>query len=213
MADDEQAPEQLPPAGAEDPDLAQTVAMQPGNIINGKYRVEHLIATGGMGAVLKAHHEVLDQTVAIKLMRPEIAQLQEAGQRFLREARAAAKIDSDFVARVSDVDLLEDGTPFMVMEFLMGTDLSDLIDSGAEISVEQGVDYMMQALSGLDAAHALGLVHRDLKPSNLFLVSRADGSRRVKLLDFGISKVLDEAGSEALKAGAETATQAILGTP
>jgi serine/threonine protein kinase len=216
MVDDEDVPEQAAAEAADDSadaKLTRALAVEPGTVIAGKYRVERLIAAGGMGAVLKAHHQVLDQVVAIKLMRPELAQHKEAGQRFLREARAAAKVESDFVARVTDVDLLENGTPFMVMEYLTGTDLSDVIDSGATMPVEQAVDFALQALSGLDAAHALGLVHRDLKPSNLFLVSRTDGSRRVKLLDFGISKVMDEGGTEALKAGAETATQAVLGTP
>ncbi len=85
---------------SKDQDYAKTLPIQPGMVISGKYRVERLIAAGGMGAVLQAYHEVLDQQVAIKLMRPELANHAEAGQRFLREARAAARIDSDFVARV-----------------------------------------------------------------------------------------------------------------
>ncbi len=194
-----------------DQEYAKTLPIQPGMVISGKYRVEKLIAAGGMGAVLQAHHEVLDQRVALKLMRPELASNTEAAQRFLREARAAARIESDFVARVTDVDMWED-TPFMVLEFLNGGDLDHLIESDTIITVSDAVDYVMQALAGLSAAHALGVIHRDLKPANLFLVARSDGSRRVKILDFGISKIVGD-DSEGLKAGAATSTQAMLGTP
>ncbi|NUO54918.1 MAG: protein kinase [Polyangiaceae bacterium] len=184
-----------------------------GTLIAKKYRVERLLAAGGMGAVLKAHHEALDQAVAIKVMRPELADKSEAAQRFLREARAAAKISSDFVARVTDTGTLEDDTPFMVMEFLEGRDLDQLIEAEGRLPIMRAVDYSVQALAGLAAAHAMGIVHRDLKPSNLFLAQRPDGTSRVKLLDFGISKVVDAAGDRALKAGATTSAGAMLGTP
>lgn len=195
-----------------DGELTKTLPIRPGMTIVGKYRIERLIAAGGMGAVLQAHHEVLDQTVAIKLMRPELASHPEASQRFLREARAAAKIESDFVARVTDVDLWEN-TPFMVMQYLVGGDLSAVIDDeDTVLPVSDAVDYVMQALAGLQAAHTIGVIHRDLKPSNLFLVSRADKSTRLKILDFGISKVVGD-DTDGLRAGANTSTQAMLGTP
>jgi serine/threonine-protein kinase len=194
-----------------DPDYAETLPFQPGMTIAEKYRVERLVAAGGMGAVLLAHHEVLDRRVAIKLMRPELASHREAAQRFLREARAAARIESDFVARVTDVDVWDD-TPFMVMEYLEGGDLESLIEGDASLTVSDAVDIAIQALAGLHAAHAIGVIHRDLKPSNLFLVTRADGTRRVKILDFGISKVVGD-DSDGLKAGATTSSQAMLGTP
>ena len=192
-------------------EVADSLPLKPGMVVSGKYRIEEMIAAGGMGAVLLAHHEVLDQKVAIKLMRPKLAREKEAGQRFLREARAAARIESDFVARVTDVDMWED-TPFMVMEYLKGDDLDALIDSEETLTVSDAVDFVMQGLAGLHAAHNIGVIHRDLKPSNLFLVTRSDGRRRVKILDFGISKVLGD-DSEGLKAGATTSTEAMLGTP
>jgi serine/threonine-protein kinase len=197
---------------AEDEQLLEQLGVSPGTTISGKYLIEGIIASGGMGAVLRAHHEVLDKTVAVKVMRPELASEKEAAQRFLREARAAAKIGSDFVCRVTDVDLLDDSTPYMVMEYLQGTDLEHVVDGPDDVVVMDAVDWMMQALHGLEAAHAIGIVHRDLKPSNLFLVERADKTRRVKVLDFGISKVM-EGDSGGLKAGATTSTQAVLGTP
>jgi serine/threonine-protein kinase len=196
-------------------DLLASLPVEPGGVVAGKYRVEKLLAAGGMGAVIKARHEVLNKDVAIKLMRPETTGSVEAGQRFLREARATATLESDYIARVTDVDLLDDGTPFMVMEYLEGRDLSSVLDVHDRIEVRQAVDWTMQVLSGLAHAHAMGIVHRDLKPSNLFLVKRTDGTRRIKILDFGISKVMDEtrADSGGVKAGATTSTQALLGTP
>lgn len=196
---------------AEDKQLLEALGLDIGTTVAGKYRIEALIASGGMGAVLRAHHEVLDQTVAIKVMRPELASNREAAQRFLREARAAAKVASDYVCRVTDVDLFDDATPYMVMEHLHGEDLDSIVESPDEVAVTDAVDYIMQALAGLEAAHAIGVVHRDLKPSNLFLVTRADGTKRIKVLDFGISKVMGDGGE--LKAGATTSTEAILGTP
>ena len=183
-----------------------------GALIAGKYRVERVIATGGMGTVLEARHEVLEQDVAIKLMRPAIAEHAELAQRFLREARAAARVASDYVARVTDVATLDDGTPYMVMEYLRGEDLATVLERGEPEAICDAVDYVMQALSGIATAHKLGVVHRDLKPANLFLVELAEG-RRIKVLDFGISKVMDESEPDGLRAGTTTAANAVLGTP
>ncbi|MFO0552602.1 MAG: serine/threonine-protein kinase [Polyangiaceae bacterium] len=196
----------------DDSELSDSLPVREGMVIGGKFRVEKLLAAGGMGAVLRAHHEILDKPVAIKLIRPELATRRDIAQRFLREARAAAKITSDYVARVTDVDLLDEKTPFMVMEFLEGQDLNALMEKRGRLPIALAVDLTLQGLLGLEAAHAKGVVHRDLKPSNLFLEERSDGSRRVKLLDFGISKVLD-ADDTALKAGATTSAGQMLGTP
>lgn len=192
---------------------SETLAVKPGDLIAGKYRVERLLAAGGMGSVVKARHEVLHQDVAIKLMRRDLADSDMARKRFLREARAAAKIASDYVARVTDVDVLPDGTPLMVMEFLEGEELHDIMKRERRLPVTRAVDLMVQALFGLSAAHDLGVVHRDLKPSNLFVTKTSSGKRRVKLLDFGISKVLEAAASEGLRAGANTGIHSSLGTP
>jgi serine/threonine-protein kinase len=183
----------------------------PGALIGGKYRVLDFLAEGGMGAVVRARHEVLQQDVAIKLMKRELAEDGASAQRFLREARAAARIASDYVAKVTDVDLLEDGTPYMVMELLEGRDLAARLAVGDQLPIREAVDYTLQALAGVEAAHAIGVVHRDLKPSNLFLVTRSDGVR-VKVLDFGISKVLEEHAPASLKL-AQTTGQVVMGTP
>jgi serine/threonine-protein kinase len=179
-----------------------------GQVIARKYRVERVLGQGGMGIVLAAHHVHLDQRVAIKTLLPEVAIRTEAVARFAREARAAVKIQSEHVARVLDVSELDDGTPFMVIEYLEGTDLSDLFARARRMQPAEVIGYVLQACEALAEAHKLGIVHRDLKPANLFVTRRADGTDLVKVLDFGISKAPESAGSHAL-----TATASFLGSP
>ncbi len=161
-----------------------------GDVLAGKYRVERILGEGGMGVVVAAHHELLDQRVAVKLLYQDIAD-REAQSRLLLEARAAAKIQSDHVARVVDVDTGADGLPFIVMELLEGADLCAIADARGALPRWLVVDYVLQALEGLAHAHTRGIVHRDLKPSNLFLANRPDGTQIIKILDFGISKTPD----------------------
>jgi len=159
-----------------------------GDIVD-KYRVERLLGVGAMGVVAAARHTTLDQVVAIKfLIEHKFGTPDESIARFLGEARAAAKIESDYVCRVSDVGILTSGIPYMVMEYLEGNDLEDELANRGQLELGEAVDYVLQALDAIAAAHQLGVVHRDLKPANLFLARRPDGSRRVKVLDFGISK-------------------------
>jgi serine/threonine-protein kinase len=160
-----------------------------GEIVAGKYRVERVLGVGGMGVVVSARHTTLDQVVAIKfLIAHELDSHEVAIGRFLAEARAAALIESDYVCRVFDVGTLPTGVPFMVMEHLEGRDLDEEIAQRGQLDIVEAVDYVLQAADALAAAHALGIVHRDIKPANLFLALRPDGTRRVKVLDFGISK-------------------------
>jgi eukaryotic-like serine/threonine-protein kinase len=161
-----------------------------GAIIAGKYRVERILGRGGMGFVLQAFHEQLGESVAIKFMVPELATDPDAVARFLREARAAFRIRSEHVARVLDVGE-HGGSPFIVMELLSGRDLATEITERFVPSTE-AVTFMLQICEALAAAHALGIVHRDLKPSNLFLTRKSDGAPLIKVLDFGISKALDD---------------------
>ncbi len=191
------------------------IPTSPGTIIAGKYRVEAVIGEGGMGAIVRARHLALNRDVAIKLMRNEITGVHKASERFLREARATANIESDYVAHVSDIDVLPSGIPFIVMEFLDGVDLATHVATKRQRGVIESVDWMLQTLSGLAAAHELGIVHRDLKPTNLFLAKRADGSRRIKVLDFGVSKVLDDSdfSREGHNDGLTTTSNFVVGTP
>jgi len=196
------SPEPVPPPGV--------MPFPPGTVIaGGKYRVNRLLGEGGMGWVVVATHLQLEQRVALKFMRS--AKNPEAVARFLREARAAARIQSEHVARVSDVGTLENGSPYLVMEYLEGEDLSELIDAKGALPEFLAVDYAMQACEGLAEAHAAGIIHRDLKPANLFLARRTDGSVRVKLLDFGISKLSPAPGSQPEIN--MTSTQALMGSP
>jgi serine/threonine protein kinase len=183
---------------------------QPGQILAGKYRVERVLGEGGMGVVLAAHHLHLDKRVALKFLRPEVAANRELVARFSNEARSAGKIQSEHVAKVLDVGVLDDGSPYMVMEYLEGTDLSGLIRQRGSLPGPEAIEYVLQACEALAEAHVAGIVHRDLKPANLFLTRRADGSPSVKVLDFGISKAAlsnDPAGQ------ALTQTSAVLGSP
>ena len=174
----------------------------------GKYCVERVLGVGGMGVVVSARHTTLDQVVAIKfLVANRFDSREEAVGRFLAEARAAARIESDFVCRVFDVGTLPNGVPFMVMEHLEGRDLDEEIQQRGQLELVEAVDYVLQAADALAAAHQLGIVHRDIKPANLFLAVRPDGTRRVKVLDFGISKA---AGGEAPRV---TRDRSSLGTP
>ncbi|HEY8040410.1 MAG TPA: serine/threonine-protein kinase, partial [Polyangiaceae bacterium] len=181
---------------------------QPGSVLLGKYRIDKIIGVGGMGAVVAARHLQLDERVAIKFLLPAMLAHDEIVQRFLREAKAAIKIRSEHCVRVLDVGTLENGAPYMVMEYLDGQDLAHIVESGQLLPIADAVDWVLQAAEALAEAHAIGIVHRDLKPANLFLTRRADGTPSVKVLDFGISK---QASSSA-DAGV-TKTQAVLGSP
>src|SRR3954465_15876290 len=133
-----------------------------GQLLAGKYRVERVLGQGGMGVVVAAHHVVLDETVAIKFLLPEALGSAEAVARFEREARAAVKIKSEHVARVTDVGRLETGAPYMVMELLRGRDLGVLLREEGPLSLTDVADYLLQAGEAIAEAHGLGIVHRDL---------------------------------------------------
>jgi serine/threonine-protein kinase len=172
-----------------------------GQTLAGKYQVEKVLGKGGMGVVLGARHLKLDEPVAIKVLRSGMMEVDGMVSRFLREARAASKIKGEHVARVTDVDTLEDGTPYMVMELLEGIDFSDLRKEQGSFPIGEAVGYVLEACEAIAEAHALGIVHRDLKPSNLFRATRRDGKRVVKVLDFGISKVEHPGEQDTTKTG------------
>jgi len=161
-----------------------------GDVIADKYRVERLLGHGTRGYVVAARHDRLDHRVAIKVLTPERCDAEDAVARFLREARASVPFQSEHVARVLDVGTLDDGAPYMVMEFLEGRDLARELDERVTLSTSEAVDYVLQACEALAEAHALGIVHRHLKPANLFRTRRPDGTPLIKVLDFGISEAL-----------------------
>ena len=178
-----------------------------GDVVAGKYRVESLLGEGGMGVVLAARQVTLDRLVALKLLPAEAAKDEVLVGRFLREARAAARLQSDHVAKVIDVGTLPSGAPYMVMEHLQGADLGQVLASRGRLDVPTACDYVVQACHAVGEAHALGIVHRDLKPENLYLTTRLGGSAMVKVLDFGVSKVLTAV------AGGLTTTTTAVGSP
>jgi serine/threonine-protein kinase len=190
------------------------VGVRPGDVLVGKYRVERVLGSGGMGVVVAAHHLQLDEKVALKFLRPEALENAEHVARFDREARAAVKIKSEHVARVIDVGKLESGAPYIVMEYLEGGDLSAMLEKSGPLRFDQAVDFVLQACEAIAQAHALGIVHRDLKPSNLFCIQRPDGQLSIKVLDFGISKTTSTSasGSGSRDMGM-TRTTAIIGSP
>ncbi len=182
--------------------------VQPGDVLGGKFRVERVLGVGGMGVVCAATHLQLGQLVALKFMlRPGLAH-PESVARFEQEARAAVRLKSDHVARVTDVGKLEDGAPYMVMEYLEGMDLDAVLQKNGPLPIATAVDYLLQACEAIAEAHGLGIVHRDLKPKNLFLTTKLGGRAMVKVLDFGISKQMG--GPEDMSL---TSTTHVLGSP
>jgi serine/threonine protein kinase len=164
--------------------------IRPGDVIAGKFRVERVLGEGGMGYVVAARHLQLGQMVALKFMRDEIC-TPDYKSRFLREARNTVRLKSKHVSRVLDVGALDGGAPYMVMEYLEGTDLSDLLHKTGPVPVHDACEYILQACEAIAEAHGHGIIHRDLKPANLFLTRGQSGEPVVKVLDFGVSKVLD----------------------
>jgi serine/threonine protein kinase len=186
--------------------------VQEGDVLAGKYRVERVLGVGGMGVVVAAHHIRLDMKVALKFLLPAMLGDAEAVGRFAREARAAVRITNEHVARVTDVGTLDNGAPYIVMEYLEGEDLSQWLRQRGPLPIDLTVDFVLQACVAIADAHGLGIVHRDLKPANLFCcVRRSDGQSIIKVLDFGISKVssVDPSSPE----GSVTQTGALMGSP
>jgi serine/threonine protein kinase len=159
-----------------------------GTIISGRYRIERLLGEGGMGAVYQAEHTHMRKRLAVKVLHPEMSRLPEVVARFEREAMAAAHIDHPNVATATDFGKLEDGSFFLVLEFVEGKSLRESIARGP-LEVGRAMRILRQAAAALVRAHALGIVHRDLKPENVMLVDRDGEPDFVKVLDFGIAKV------------------------
>ena len=159
-----------------------------GDVVAGKYRIEGVIGFGGMGVVCGATHLELHTSLAVKFVRPERGVDERAVARFLTEARAAAQLASPHVCRVIDCGRLPTGTPYLVMERLVGADLHAVLARSGPLPIADAVRYALQACAALAEAHAKGIVHRDIKPENLFLTEGPSGPPYLKVLDFGISK-------------------------
>jgi serine/threonine-protein kinase len=179
-----------------------------GEVIAEKYRVERLLGEGAMGRVFQARHLLLGHSVALKLLRASVDN-DDLRTRFVREAKATMALRSDHIVRVFDLGVLPSNTPYMVLEYLEGTDLRSVLETRGALPVEEAVDYVLQVCEALSEAHLNGIVHRDLKPQNLFLTRRANGTPCLKLLDFGVSKFdAKPDGNDEL-----THSQVLLGSP
>jgi serine/threonine protein kinase len=211
------APEREPgrtggPPAASGAALATSAIPSFGTVLAGKYRLESLLGAGGMGVVVSATHLQLQELVAVKLLHPEMASRPSAVKRFLREARVAMKLRGEHVVRVLDVGMAQ-STAYLVMERLDGSDLGSVVRESGRLEVAPAADYVLQACEAIAEAHAAGVVHRDLKPANLFLTHRVDGSPCIKVLDFGVSKLIDSLPVNDLEATAPGSTRELKDDP
>jgi serine/threonine-protein kinase len=183
-----------------------------GTLVASRYRIVRELGRGGMGAVYLAEHINTGDHVALKVLIGTGAVDPETLERFKREARAPAKIKSEHVVRVLDADTAPElgYSPFLVMELLQGNDLQKIVRQRGRLGPDEVASHLEQAARALDKSHALGIVHRDLKPENIFLHQREDGTVMVKVLDFGISKILPQAAASAMPM---TQLGSVMGTP
>jgi serine/threonine-protein kinase len=185
------------------------MSLNPGDIIDNKYRIVRLLGEGGMGAVYEGENTRIHRRVAIKVLHSQVASSQDAVQRFEREAQAAGRIGSEHIVEVLDLGNLPEGDRYMVMEFLEGSSLSSRIAERGKLPAQMAASVIVQLLEGLRAAHDAGIIHRDLKPDNVYLLSSRGGKKDfVKILDFGISKFNTLGGEFSM-----TRTGAVMGTP
>lgn len=167
-----------------------------GALFAGRYRIVRLVAQGGMGAVYEVIHTETNRRRALKVMHPHIFESDDMRERFKREARVSAEVESEHIVDVSDAGIDESSrTPFLVMELLRGEELAKRVKRIGALPPSEVLTYLRQTAIALDKTHAAAIVHRDLKPDNLFLTHRDDGSPRIKILDFGVAKVMAEGAS------------------
>lgn len=177
-------------SGADTPPPDSELPVRPGDVLSGRYTIDRVLASGGMGVVCLGRHVELEQPVAIKFLKRELARNRVVVQRFLNEARAAASLRSEHVVRVMDVAQLESGRPYLVMEHLDGEDLGALVDREGALAPDRALGYVLDVCAALAEAHAAGIIHRDIKPENLILCTNA-GRDVVKVVDFGLAKRID----------------------
>jgi serine/threonine-protein kinase len=181
-----------------------------GAVLSGKYRVLKELGAGGMGTVYLAEHVEIGRRVAVKVLNSAFAGQSDAVNRFQREARAAAQIGHPNIVEILDMGRTDEGVPYMVMELLEGEDLLKLMGRTGRIPPGQAVDIVVQVLSAIGVAHAIGIIHRDLKPENVFLARRGARTDFVKVLDFGVAKFHDAISSTS---GRLTRDGTLVGTP
>ncbi len=180
-----------------------------GELLEGKYRIERVIGEGAWGEVLEGVNIRIQRRVAIKVLKAQYASNAQMVSRFEREALASTHIESPHVVQIFDAGVLQDGRPYMVMEFLTGTDLAQrIVEAGGALPVVESVGFCVQAARGLEAAHAASVFHRDMKPSNIVIAKTKTGREVAKIVDFGISKLLNAQDSQS-----NTVTGTLMGSP
>jgi serine/threonine protein kinase len=201
------------PAGPRPASPGASDRLAPGTQLSRKVRIDGLLGEGGMAIVYRGHHLLLDEPVAVKIMRRELVGMKDVVARFLREARAAAKVRSEHAVTVYDVDELDGVQPYMLMELLEGEDLAARTDRLGRIPMYDAVSYVLSACVAVRVAHDAGIVHRDIKPANLFLARTRSGAEIVKVLDFGISKHTAPSRVDGPPLTAITRVGSVLGSP
>ena len=191
--------------------LRSITELMPGLVLRDKYEILERLGAGGMGTVYKARHMAFGEMRAIKVIDSHLIHDDEFLARFRGEAVLARKLLHPNVVRVEDLDRTEDGRPFIVMEYVVGRSLRDVLRKEPGLAQARAVDIVAQACSALAAAHALGILHRDMKPENMMLVPQPDGGEVVKILDFGLAKVLE--GFQGAGQRVSTQTGMVVGTP
>ncbi len=178
-----------------------------GQVLLGKYKLTRMLGKGGMGEVWEGEHQLTGRLVAVKVLSESYAQNRKVTARFGREARAASSVQHDGIVEILDQDKTDEGTPFLVMEYLEGESVGQRIKRKKKLSEQEALAILLPMLDALDAAHQAGVIHRDLKPDNVFILPGVRGAERIKILDFGISQKADEIEQGLTQAGS------VLGTP
>jgi serine/threonine protein kinase len=182
--------------------------VESGDLIQSRYRLNKLLGSGASGSVWSAKNELIDRDVALKIMRPDVAEDAVALQRFFNEAKASGRVRSTSIVQIFDLGQAEDGSPFLVFELLEGEGLDARLSREGMLDPELGAELFVGAARALHLAHQQGIIHRDLKPANIFLHRETDGKLVAKILDFGISKVFESGNNFTL-----TRTGTVVGSP
>lgn len=193
--------------------LSVVVGAQSGRLLGGRYKLEQCIGSGGMGEIYRARRMHIGDTVAVKVLRPDVVENEKSRQRFYREARAAAMLHHPNAVVIHDFGEDDDGTAYIVMELLIGRSLRQLLVEEGSINSHRAYGIIRQASAALDAGHRNGIVHRDIKPDNIILLDSNDGADHVKILDFGIAKVLDKGIDTHSLEERLTNVGSVIGTP
>lgn len=192
---------QNPNLGESSRELVQSISALVGSMIGGKYQIIEYLGHGGMSTVYKARQQPIEKIVAIKLLLAHLSRDQESVQRFFREAKAAGQISHPNVVQVFDFGITADQQPYLVMDFVEGKNLEDILDERKKLSYQEAIPIFIEVCSGLAAAHERGIVHRDIKPSNIVIEHLDGGGQKVRIVDFGIAKMIDADTQHLTKTG------------